>query len=98
LTDHRVRPSAFDTQIAGEVKDFDPRPRSLAQGNPPHGPLLAIRRLMPAGQALKDSGLDLDKENRDEIGVIIGSGIGGLHHRRPAQILLERGPGRFRRS
>jgi 3-oxoacyl-[acyl-carrier-protein] synthase II len=46
-------------------------------------------------QALLDSGLDLDKCDRDEIGVFLGSGIGGLttteeQHR----ILLAKGPGR----
>ena len=47
-------------------------------------------------QALLDSGLDLDKENRDEIGVIIGSGIGGLATTtEQLKILLERGPGRL---
>jgi 3-oxoacyl-[acyl-carrier-protein] synthase II len=49
-----------------------------------------------AWQALKDSGLDLNTANLDEIGVFIGSGIGGLEtvtiqHK----ILLERGPGRL---
>ena len=33
---------------------------------------------MPRGRRCKDSGADLDKLNRDEIGVILGSGIGGL--------------------
>ena len=49
-----------------------------------------------AHQALLDSGLDLDKENRDEIGVIIGSGIGGLDTTTEQhKILLDRGPGRL---
>ena len=51
---------------------------------------------MPAHQALLDSGLDLEKENRDEIGVIIGSGIGGLQTTiEQHKILLDRGPGRL---
>lgn len=46
--------------------------------------------------ALKDSGAELDKLNRDEIGVIIGSGIGGLETTTAQhKILLERGPGRL---
>ncbi len=86
----------FDCQIAGEVKDFDPTP---AFPSPKE-----IRRTDPysqfgiyAGhQALLDSGLDLDKENRDEIGVIIGSGIGGLQTTAEQHIvLLNRGPGRL---
>src|SRR6202012_490739 len=46
--------------------------------------------------ALKDSGLELEKENRDEIGVIIGSGIGGLKTTAEQHnVLVERGPGRL---
>jgi 3-oxoacyl-[acyl-carrier-protein] synthase II len=46
--------------------------------------------------ALKDSGADLDRLNRDEIGVIIGSGIGGLETTSAQiKILHERGPGRL---
>ncbi|MEP6664501.1 MAG: beta-ketoacyl-ACP synthase II, partial [Verrucomicrobiota bacterium] len=49
-----------------------------------------------AHQALLDSGLDLEKENRDEIGVFIGSGIGGLQTTADQhKIMLEKGPGRL---
>src|SRR5207249_9144698 len=47
-------------------------------------------------QALKDSCLELDKLNRDEIGVFIGSGIGGLYTvEEQHKILLNKGPGRL---
>jgi 3-oxoacyl-[acyl-carrier-protein] synthase II len=46
--------------------------------------------------ALKDSGVELDKLNRDEIGVIIGSGIGGLETTaEQLNVLRDRGPGRL---
>ena len=69
--------SPFTSQIAGEVKDFDP-----AQ----YLPAKEARRFdtfihygLAAGiDAMKDAGLDLDKLDRDMIGVCIGSGIGGL--------------------
>jgi 3-oxoacyl-[acyl-carrier-protein] synthase II len=49
-----------------------------------------------AWKALKDSGLDLDKTNRDEIGAFIGSGIGGLRTTsEQLKILYERGPDRL---
>src|SRR5208282_6540681 len=49
-----------------------------------------------AWSALKDSGLDLDKENCDEIGCILSSGIGGLQTTsEQLKILFERGPGRL---
>lgn len=88
--------SKFDTQIAAEVKNFDPTP---AFPNPKE-----VRRtdrysqfgIHAAWQALKDSGLDLSKENLDECGVYIGSGIGGLATTTEQhKILLERGPGRL---
>src|SRR5207247_8016452 len=43
-----------------------------------------------------DSGLDLQKANRDEIGVFIGSGIGGLHTTEEQhKVLLQKGPNRL---
>jgi 3-oxoacyl-[acyl-carrier-protein] synthase II len=45
---------------------------------------------------LLDSGIDLDKENLDEIGVYIGSGIGGLSTTEEQHtVLLQKGPGRM---
>lgn len=85
----------YDTKIAAEVKNFSPLP---AFPNPKE--LRRTDRFSQFGiyagwQALLDSGLDLDKCDRDEIGVFLGSGIGGLttteeQHR----ILLAKGPGR----
>jgi 3-oxoacyl-[acyl-carrier-protein] synthase II len=89
-------PTPFDTQIAGEVKNFDPAPAFPS--------LKEVRRtdrysqfgVHAAHQALLDSGLDLDRENHDEIGVIIGSGIGGLSTTTgQLEILRDRGPGRL---
>jgi len=86
----------FDTQIAGQVKEFD-----LAPAFPSPKEIRRTDRYSQFGiyagwSALKDSGLELDKENCDEIGVIIGSGIGGLQTTiEQHKILLERGPGRL---
>src|SRR5262245_62170613 len=88
-------PSAFDTQVAAEVKNCDPAP-----GLPRPNELLRTGRFSQVGvhagwQALRDSGLDLDKVNRDEVGVFFGSGIGGLRTTEEQHtVLLERGPGR----
>jgi 3-oxoacyl-[acyl-carrier-protein] synthase II len=88
--------AAFDTKIAAEVKNFDP---SAAFPSPKE-----IRRtdrytqfgVSAAYQALKDSGLDLDKVNRDEVGVFLGSGIGGLYTtQEQTRVLFEKGPGRL---
>src|SRR5207237_4505384 len=71
--------AGFDTQIAAEVKDF-----SAAASFPSSKEARRADRFTQFGvaaghQALLDSGLNLQKENCDEIGVFIGSGIGGLH-------------------
>lgn len=89
-------PSAYDTQIAGEVKNFD-----AAQAFPSPKEVRRTDRYSQFGvhaawQALKDSGLDLAKTNLDEVGVFVGSGIGGLKTTTEQHtILLERGPGRL---
>ena len=67
----------IDVKVAGEVKGFDPEPIISKK---------ECRRLdrfeqfgiVAADEALKNSGLDLEKEDLDRIGVSIGSGIGGL--------------------
>jgi len=87
--------SAFDTRIAAEVKIFDPAPAFPSPKDIRRADRYSQFGVYAGHQALLDSGLDLDKENRDEIGVIIGSGIGGLRTTaEQLNILLERGPAR----
>ncbi|NME84235.1 beta-ketoacyl-ACP synthase II [Clostridium sp. SM-530-WT-3G] len=67
----------IDVKIAAEVKDFNPEPIISKK---------ECRRLdrfeqfgiVAADQAVKDSGLNLDEEDLERIGVSIGSGIGGI--------------------
>ncbi|HEY5912730.1 MAG TPA: beta-ketoacyl-ACP synthase II [Verrucomicrobiae bacterium] len=88
--------SAFDTQIAGEVKDFNPVAAFPSPKEVRRTDRYSQFGVYAAWQALRDSGLDLNKVNRDEIGVFIGSGIGGLQTvTEQHKILLERGPGRL---
>ena len=88
--------SGFDTQIAAEVKDFDPSPAFPSPKEVRRTDGYSQFGVYAAWQALKDSGLDLEKANRDEIGVFIGSGIGGLKTTSDQlRILFERGPGRL---
>jgi 3-oxoacyl-[acyl-carrier-protein] synthase II len=88
--------SAFDTQVAAQVKDFDltpafPSPKEIRRTD-----RYSQFGIYAAWSALKDSGLVLEKENLDEIGVFLGSGIGGLATTTEQhKILLERGPGRM---
>ena len=89
-------PSAFDTQIAAEVKDFNPAPAFPSPKEIRRTDRFSQFGVYAAWQALRDSGLDLERVNRDEVGVFIGSGIGGLQTVTDQhKILLERGPGRL---
>jgi 3-oxoacyl-[acyl-carrier-protein] synthase II len=89
-------PSALDTQIAGEVKNFDPAPAFPSPKEVRRTDRYSQCGVYAGWQALKDSGLDLEKENCDEIGVIIGSGIGGLETTAEQHtVLMERGPSRL---
>ncbi|HXE42526.1 MAG TPA: beta-ketoacyl-ACP synthase II [Candidatus Baltobacteraceae bacterium] len=86
----------FDTKIAGEVKNFDPLPAFPSAKDVRRADRYSQLGVFAGHQALLDSGLDLAKENCDEIGCIIGSGIGGLATTsEQLKILFERGPGRL---
>ncbi len=86
----------FETQIAGEVKNFDPTPAFPSAKEVRHTDRFSQFGVFAAHHALLDSGLELDRENCDEIGVIIGSGIGGLATTtKQHKILLDRGPDRL---
>ncbi|TAL06188.1 MAG: beta-ketoacyl-[acyl-carrier-protein] synthase II [Verrucomicrobia bacterium] len=88
--------TAFDTKIAGEVRNFDPAPAFPSPKEIRRTDRYSQFGLYAGWAALKDSGVELDKVNRDEIGVMIGSGIGGLDTTASQhKILLERGPGRM---
>ncbi len=67
----------FSTQIAGEVKNFEVA-KWLAPKEARRFDTFIHYGLAAGIDALKDSGLDLEKEAREQIGVCIGSGIGGL--------------------
>jgi 3-oxoacyl-[acyl-carrier-protein] synthase II len=69
--------SAFDTKFACELKGFDPlkyMDRKLAQRADP----FTLYGIVACQEAMRDSGLNLEKEDRERIGVIYGSGIGGM--------------------
>ncbi|MDO4265265.1 MAG: beta-ketoacyl-ACP synthase II [Eubacteriales bacterium] len=91
--------TAFDTEnfkvkLAAEVKDFDAKNYMDAK---------SARRMerfsqfavAASAEALRDSGLDLEKEDAYRVGVCIGSGIGSLQTAEiGTQRLLEKGPSR----
>jgi len=70
--------SNFKSQVAGEVKSFDPdlylNPKDSRRMD------TFIQFGLVAGiEAIKDSGLEVTEENSERIGVSIGSGIGGIN-------------------
>ena len=73
----RFDASAFPSRIAGEVKGF--LVENYLSGKEARRFDTFIHYGLAAGlDAIKDSGLELDKEDLAQIGVCIGSGIGGL--------------------
>jgi 3-oxoacyl-[acyl-carrier-protein] synthase II len=86
----------YDCKIAAEIKEFNP-----GAAFPSPKELKRTDRFSQFGitagyQALMDSGMDLEKVDRDEIGAFIGSGIGGLHTTEEQHtVLMNRGPGRL---
>jgi 3-oxoacyl-[acyl-carrier-protein] synthase II len=87
--------SAFATRIAAQVRDFDPSPAFPSPKEVRRADRFSQFGVHAGWQALRDSGLDFSKANRDEVGVFIGSGIGGLETvTEQHKILLEKGPNR----
>jgi 3-oxoacyl-[acyl-carrier-protein] synthase II len=70
-------PEALEVQIAAEVKNFDPKE---------HMDFKAARRMdrfaqfavAAAGEAIRDSGLEITEENSENIGVMVNTGGGGI--------------------
>jgi 3-oxoacyl-[acyl-carrier-protein] synthase II len=86
----------FDTQIAAQVKDFDPAPAFPSPKEVRRTDRYSQFGVYAAWQALKDSGLDLTKTDPDHVGAFIGSGIGGLQTTsEQLKVLFDRGPGRL---
>ena len=88
--------SALSIHIAGEVRGYDPAP--FFKKDPK-----AVRRcdrfeqltMGAVAEALENSGLDVDKVDKTRVGVMIGSGIGGLGiHGEGCEALLKSGPRR----
>ena len=87
--------SAYDCQIAAEVRDFDPVPAFPNAKEVRRSDRFTHFGVYAGWKAIQDSGLDLSKEDTTEIGCFIGSGIGGLYTvEEQHKILLAKGPGR----
>ena len=69
--------SKFRTTFACEIKNFDPNDYLDRKEVQKHD-MYAQYAYIAAAQAIENSGLDLSKIDKDEVGVIWGAGIGGL--------------------
>jgi 3-oxoacyl-[acyl-carrier-protein] synthase II len=91
----RFDAAAFDSRIAAEVKGFDPGV-FMEKKEARRMDLYSQYAVAASEMAIRDSGLDLEKEDRERIGVIIGSGIGGIEtHEEQNRKYLEGGPDRI---
>ena len=83
-----------DVHIAAEVKDFDPL-RYIDRKEVRRNDRFVHFAVAAAKQALEDAEFTITDENADDVGVIIGSGIGGLQTCHDQfRVLFERGPDR----
>ena len=83
----------FSTQIGGSVKNFDPE-NFFDKKEARRTSRFILLALMAANEAVAHSGLDIAAE-ADEIGVEIGSGIGGIEVLEEAtRTLMQKGPSR----
>jgi len=88
--------SKFDSRIAGEVKGFDPRLHGIGFKEAKRMDKFAQYAVAAAKQAIESSGLDLNKEDRERIGVLVGSGIGSLFTiEEEHKNLLNKGPSKM---
>jgi 3-oxoacyl-[acyl-carrier-protein] synthase II len=90
----RFNPNGFETKIAAEVKGFNPE-AYIEKKEIKKMDLFIQYALAATKEALEDSGLKIIPENCEQIGVIVGTGLGGLPSlEKYHQILLEKGPSR----
>jgi 3-oxoacyl-[acyl-carrier-protein] synthase II len=86
----------YDTKIAAEVKGFDPL-KFMDKKTVNRMDLFTQYAMAASEMAVQHSSLNLDKENRDRIGVVFGSGIGGMWtwHRQMQTMYETGGPHRI---
>jgi len=91
----RFDASELQTQIAGEVKGFDPE-AYIEKKDLKRMDLFIQYSIAASEMAVRDADLTIDQGNGNRVGVIVGTGLGGLptiekYHK----VLIERGPGRI---
>ncbi len=88
--------TGFDTTIGAEVKGFKPEDYGIDRKDGRRMDRYAHFALAATGEALRDSGFTIDEQNRNRVGVIIGSGIGGINVLSDQfRVLHDKGPSRI---
>jgi 3-oxoacyl-[acyl-carrier-protein] synthase II len=91
----RFDASELVTRIAGEVRDFDPL-NYLDKREARRMDRYTHYAVAGTHLALEDAGLIPEELNRERVGVIIGSGVGGIETvEEQARVLIAKGPGRI---
>ena len=92
-------PTNFTSKVAAEVRNFDPS-KYLSAKEMKRMDRFVQFAVVAAKLAIADSGLDMGKADRNRMGVMVGSGIGGLHtiegeHTQFLRLGIEKGPDRI---
>ena len=91
---HKFDTTDFKVKIGAEVQGFDPE-LYMTRKDVKRNDAFAVYGLAAAVQAFEDSGMDMEQEDETRVGVIVGSGIGGLITMQEQVIKMhDRGPNR----
>ena len=87
--------SKFDCRFAAQVKDFEPKKHFFNEKDARRADRYSQLAMAAAKEAVKQGGLDPQKLELDRVGVLVGSGIGGLDSlgKQDEQLILK-GPNR----
>ena len=87
--------SKYDCRFAAQVKGFEPRKHFFNEKDARRADRYAQLAMASAKEAVRHGNLELEKLQLDRVGVLVGSGIGGLESLgHQDEILLTKGPGR----
>lgn len=91
----RFDASELPTRIAGEIRDFDPL-NYLDKREARRMDRYTHYAVAGTHLAIEDAGFKPEELNRENVGVIIGSGVGGIETvEEQARVLIAKGPGRI---
>ncbi len=88
--------SKYDCRFAGQVKGFEPKTWFFVEKDSRRADRYSQLAMASAKEAVRHSGLDPKSVNPERVGVIVGSGIGGLKSLgEQNEVLLAKGPSRI---